>query len=698
MQRTFKLESAGLEVEIGKYAKQADGAVWIKSGNNIVLSTVVATKEPKDFMGFFPLTVEYREKTSAAGKFPGGFIKREGRLSDHEVLTSRLIDRPVRPLFPSSYFNEVQLISNVFSYDGKFPSDILALIGSSLALTIAPNIPFLGPIGAVQASKIDNKWVFNNCYQNILKAKSDIVIAGTKEGICMVEGYANNISEEDLAQLLLDAHELIKEQIEWQLKIKQELGIQDKDVVADVDWDSLEKKVKDFFASDFAKAIFADNKVARDEAIKKLKDQLLEHFESDIEEGVVSKSIVTYLFKKLLIEKLPDLILKKGVRVDGRKFDEVRPISVEIGNLPCAHGSALFTRGQTQALASITLGTAQDVQIVEHLIGGTMEKKFMLHYNFPPFSTGEVRMIRGVGRREIGHGYLAEKSFANVLPDHSKFPYTIRAMSDILESNGSSSMATVCAVTMAMLDGGIPISDMVSGIAMGLIKDSKGKFQILTDILGMEDALGLMDFKITGTEKGIMAVQMDIKAKSGLTKDVLRQALAQAKDGRLHILGKMKKVLTEPRENLSNFAPRILTFKVPVDKIGGIIGPGGKNIKEIIAKTETQIDINDDGTVNIYSKNGDSGQKAKSWIDLLIGNIEVGSIYEGKIRNFADFGIFVELVPGKDGLIHISQIDRELKRDLQKKYKVGDTLKIKVLSFDPDTGRIALMSPELKKS
>jgi polyribonucleotide nucleotidyltransferase len=698
MQKTFKLESAGLEVEIGKYAKQADGAVWIKSGNNIVLSTVVATKEPKDFMGFFPLTVEYREKTSAAGRFPGGFIKREGRLSDHETLICRLIDRPVRPLFPSSYFNEVQLISNVFSYDGKFPTDILALIGSSLALTLAPNIPFLGPIGAVQACKVDDKWVFNSSYQDLLKTKSHMVIAGTKDGICMVEGYANNISEEDLVQLLFDAQVLIKEQVEWQLKIKQELGIQDKEIIADIDWSSLEKRVEGFFASDFAKIIFADTKVSRDEAMSKLQDDLLKHFEKDIEEGIVSKSVISYLFKKLLTEKLPDLIIEKGVRVDGRKFDEVRAISTEVGNLPCAHGSSLFTRGETQALASITLGTAQDVQVVEHLAGGTIEKRFMLHYNFPPFSTGEVRMLRGVGRREIGHGYLAEKSFANVLPDHADFPYTIKSVSDVLESNGSSSMATVCATTMAMLDGGIPISDMVSGIAMGLIKDSKGKFQVLTDILGMEDALGLMDFKVTGTDKGIMAVQMDIKAKSGLTKDILQQALAQAKDGRFHILGKMREILTESRNKLSDFAPRILTFKVPIDKIGGIIGPAGKTIKEIIAKTETQIDINDDGTVNIYSKDGESGQKAKAWVELLIGNIQVGSVYKGKIRNFTDFGIFVELVPGKDGLIHVSQIDRELKMNLQQKYKVGDILEVKVLSSDSDTGRIALMSPELKKS
>lgn len=695
MQRTFKLESAGLEVEIGKYAKQADGAVWIKAGNNIVLSTVVATKEPKDFMGFFPLTVEYREKTSSAGKFPGGFFKREGRLSDHEILISRLIDRPVRPLFPTSYFNEVQLISTVFSYDGDFPSDILAIIGSSLALTIASNIPFMGPIGAVQACKLGDKWVFNSSYKDLLKSKSHIVIAGTMDGICMVEGYANNISEDELTTLIFDAHKLIKEQVEWQLKVKKELEVVDQNISSDIDWMTWENKVKDFFPKDFTNALFVVDKVERDLITSKMQSDLLDNFTKDIEARNIDKSIIVYLFNKLLKDKLPDTIIEKGLRVDGRKFDEVRQISVEVGNLPCAHGSSLFTRGQTQALASVTLGTAQDVQIVEHLSGGTIEKKFMLHYNFPPFSTGEVRPMRGVGRREIGHGYLAEKSFSNVLPENSKFPYTIRIISDVLESNGSSSMATVCATTMAMLDGGIPLADMVSGVAMGLIRGSKGQFRVLTDILGMEDALGLMDFKVTGTEKGIMAVQMDIKAKSGLTQDVLKQALAQAKIGRLHILGKMKEIMTEPRKEISKFAPRIMTLKIPIDKIGAIIGPAGKTIKEIIAKTETQIDISDDGTVAIYSKDTESGNKAKAWIKILSGDIEVGATYQGIIRRFADFGIFVELVPGKDGLLHVSQIDNELKRDLQKKYQIGDTLEVKVLSADMDSGRISLMSPEL---
>lgn len=696
MQKTFKLESAGLEVEIGKYAKQADGAVWIKSGKNIVLSTAVATKEPKDFMGFFPLTVEYREKTSAAGRFPGGYIKREGRLSDHEVLTCRLIDRPVRPLFPSSYFNEVQLLSSVYSFDGGFPTDILALIGSSLALTIAPNIPFLGPIGAVQACKIDGDWKFNSSQKELIDSNSHIVIAGTMDGICMVEGYANEIPESELVDLLFKAHELIKEQVEWQLKIKAELGIIDDKIIADIDFPLWEGKIKEFYSKGFSNVLFVKDKKDQDAAMSKLKKDLFDHFSEDIKDEKISESILGYLLKSLIQEDIPDLIVEKNERVDGRKLDEVRQISVETSNLPCAHGSALFTRGQTQALASITLGTAQDAQKTETLSGGVIEKKFMLHYNFPPFSTGEVRFIRGVGRREIGHGYLAEKSFANVLPDHDKFSYTIRSVSDVLESNGSSSMATVCATTMGLMDAGVPIKNPVSGIAMGLIQDSQGGFHVLTDILGMEDAFGLMDFKVTGTENGIMAIQMDIKAKSGLTKDVLQRALEQSNSGRLHILGKMTDVMAVPNKELSPLAPRVTSFKVPTDAIGAIIGPGGKNIKEIIAQTESEIDIQDDGTVMIYSKDGSKANDAKQWVMMLAGEIEVGSMHNGIIRRFTDFGIFVELVPGKDGLLHISKIDRSLQNNLMDKYKVGDPLKVKVLSFDRDSGRIALMAPELQ--
>jgi len=696
MQKTFKFSELGLEVEIGKYARQADGAAWIKHGKNIVLSTVVASKEPRDFIGFFPLTVEFRERFFASGKIPGGYIKREGRLTDAEILTSRLIDRPIRPLFPSFYFNEVQLISNVYSYDGKFPTNILALISSSLALTISP-LPFSGPIGAVQVGKIDGKWEFYLSRNKEKESDTNIIIAGTKDGICMVDGYSNEISEKELIDLMFQAHEKIKKQIEWQLEIKEALNIKTVEPSSNFDWDGWKKKIKDFFPDNFADALFTKTKKERSSAMGNLKTGLIDNLKPHIEKNEISKPIINYLFDSVLKEVLPDLIVEKGTRIDGRDFDEVRPIEIELGNLPCTHGSSLFRRGETCALANITLGTAQDAQMIDQLIGNTKEKNFMLHYNFPPFATGEVKMIRGVSRREIGHGYLAENSFYNILPDKDKFPYTIRSVIDVLESNGSSSMATVCSTAMALLDGGVPIQKIISGIAMGLIQDSSKNIKILTDILGIEDALGLMDFKIVGTDNGIMAVQMDIKAKSGLTKELLEKALDKAKTARLHILSKMKDVLSEPRKKLSENAPQVKTFKIPTDKIGAIIGPSGKTIKEIIAQTNTQIDIKDDGTVAIYAKDSKSSEIAAKWVSTLAGNIEVGMTFEGPIKKIADFGMFVELVPGKDGLIHISNIARSKQRNIHQLYKVGDILKVKIANYDRDSERINLICKELKE-
>ena len=695
MQKSFNLSQLGLEVQIGKYACQADGSVWIKHNNNIVLSTVVACKNPKDFLGFFPLTVEYRERFSSVGKIPGGYIKREGKLSDYEILTSRLIDRPIRPLFPSNYFNEVQLLSTVYSYDGKFPSNILAMISSSLALTIS-NIPFFGPIGAVQATRINNEWKFNLDYKDICKSDSNIIIVGAKDGICMVEGYCNNISEKELIDLLFLAEEQIKIQIDWQLDIQKQLGIKKEEIEDEINWDLWKKKVKEALPKDFAEKLFVTSKLERNLVEEKLRSDLLDNFENEIKQEEISKSIIFYVFDSVLKEILPDLVNKKGIRVDGRKFDQVRPINIEVGLLPCVHGSSVFTRGETQAIASLTLGTSDDAQRIERLIGEENEKKFMLHYNFPPFSTGEIKMMRGVSRREIGHGYLAENSFKSVLPDKDKFPYTIRSVVDILASNGSSSMASVCSTTMAMLDGGIPIKDMVGGIAMGLFKDSQGKVSILTDILGIEDSYGLMDFKVTGTEKGIMGIQMDVKDKSGLTKDLLKDSLEKAKEARLHILKEMKKVMDQPRKNLSDFAPRVEIIKISTDKIGNIIGPAGKIIKEIIAKTDTQIDIKDDGSVMIYAKNDQASKEAAKWINVLAGKIEVGSTFSGIVRRITDFGVFVELVPGKDGLLHISKIARDKQRNLDKYCKVGDSLTVKVINYEESTDRIGLIAPDLK--
>lgn len=696
MHKIFKSSELGLEVEVGKHARQADGAVWIKSGNNIVLATAVSSKEARDFMGFFPLTVEYRERTSAAGRIPGGYIKREGKLSDTEVLTSRLIDRPIRPLFPATYFNEVQILATVYSSDGKYPTNILSVIGSSLALTLS-QIPFLGPVGAVQVAKIDGKWKINPTFEEIEQSDTDIIIAGTKAGICMVEGHCNNASEDELVTLFFSAHEEIKKQIDWQLEIQKSLGIKKAELPSEIDWEGWKKRVKDILPSNFGDQIFAATKLERSEGLDDLKKSLIKKFEEDIKAEKVTDSVLKYVIDSIIKDMLPDLLVQKKQRVDGRPFDQIRPIFVEVGSLPCAHGSAIFQRGETQAIASLTLGTAQDAQRVESLIGGAQERLFMLHYNFPPFATGEAKPIRGAGRREIGHGYLAESSFLNVLPKQDQFPYVIRSVVDILESNGSSSMATVCATTMALMDAGVPVKDMVSGIAMGMIRDSSGKLHILTDILGMEDGYGLMDFKVTGTQSGILAFQLDIKDKVGLSKELFIQALEQARKARLFILDEMKKVLDKPRPQLSALAPRVFAMKVPTDKIGMIIGPGGKNIREIIAKTGTQIDIEDDGTVKIYAKDKDAVAQAESWIRVISGDIEVGSTFNGTIQRIAEFGLIVELVSGKDGMVHISTIARTKQQTLDRQFKIGDKLVVKVLAVDRETGRIRLAAPELEK-
>jgi len=696
MHKIFKLPELGLEVEIGKYARQADGAAWIKAGNNIVLSTAVASKTAREFLGFFPLTVEYRERTSAAGKFPGGYIKREGRLSDLEILTSRLIDRPIRPLFPSNFFNEVQVLSTVYSADGQFPTSILGILGASLALTISP-IPFLEPVGAVQACKRDGKWVINSNHEDIAASDASVIIAGTKNGISMVEGHCNNVLEEDLIDLLFLAHEVIKKQIAWQESIQKELGITKLEIQEIIDWDDWKDRIRTFLPEDFSEALFAQNKIDRGEKMERLKSSVFTHFSDELKAGNITISLLNYLFDSLMKESVPDLIAKKKSRIDGRKLDQVRDIFIEVGNLPEVHGSALFQRGETQALASLTLGTGQDAQKMESLFGESSARTFMLHYNFPPFCTGEAKPMRGTSRREIGHGYLAETSFKNVIPSQEEFPYVIRSVSDVLESNGSSSMATVCGTTLALMDAGVPLKEMVSGIAMGLIRDTSGNFHVLTDILGIEDAYGLMDFKVTGTEKGIMAFQLDVKDPTGLTRELFVKALAQARDARLHILGKMKAILDMPRTNLHAAAPRVTSFKVDTDKIGGIIGPGGKIIREIIAQTSAQIDIEDDGTVKIYSNDAESAKIASDWVKTLAGEIKPGSTYNGTVKKVADFGLFVELVPGKEGLVHISTIDRSYQEKIYDYADVGTRLEVKVVAYDKETDRIRLVAPKLEK-
>ncbi|HBS48366.1 TPA: polyribonucleotide nucleotidyltransferase [Candidatus Dependentiae bacterium] len=693
--KKYRLDRLGLEVELGKYAKQADGAAWVKHGNNIVLTTAVVSKEQKDFVGFFPLTVEYRERTSAVGKFPGGFIKREGRLADRDVLSSRLIDRSIRPLFPETYYGDVQVISTVFSSDGKHPVDILGLLAASIAL-VTSRIPFLEPVGAVRVGRINGEWKTNISYEESLISDVSLTVAGIKDAIMMVEGDCKNITESELIEALTFAHEEIKLQVEWQLEIQKDFPVEKYEIVGKEKYSSLKEKIKAILPHEKVQTLFGKSKDDISDAMDNLKKFVIENFAAEIESGTITKQDVLFSLDLVFKNLLPDVIAKKGSRFDGRNFDQIRPLLIEAGILPCVHGSALFQRGETQALVSVTLGTAQDAQKEEQMFGGVIDKTFMLHYNFPPYSTGEVKPMRGLSRRDIGHGHLAESSFYNVLPDKEAFPYTIRSISDVLESNGSSSMATVCGTTLALMDAGVPIKDLVSGVAMGLIKDSSGKLHVLTDILGMEDAFGLMDFKITGTEAGIMAVQMDIKEKLGLSREVLANALEQARVGRLFLLSQMKKVLSAPRPEISKNAPRILAYKVPVDKIGAIIGPSGKNIKEIIATTGVEMDIDDDGSVRIYSKDSKSAEEALAYVKGIIGEVEIGAVYKGKIKKYIEFGIIVDIFPGKGGLIHVSSIAKNLQKDLDKRYTIDSSIDVKVIAFDRDTGRIRLVAPELQ--
>ncbi len=694
MQKTFRSPELDLDVEIGKFARLADGAVWLRSGNTVILATAVESKSDT-FLGFLPLSVEFRERMSAAGKIPGGYIKREGKLSDAEVLSSRLIDRCIRPLFPHDYFNELQVLSTVYSSDGAMPTNILGIISSSLALTLSKT-PFLGPVGAVQASRINGEWHFNVSTEDRLDSDNNIIVAGTASGICMVEGHCNNVSEKDMIDFLFQAHELIKKQVAWQIEIKEALEVEKDSYESSLDWGGVKKQLLQSLPNNFAESLFVKGKKQRDIVLSSLKKQALGAFANELEAGVVTESIINFSFDSLIKEILPEIMVEKKLRVDMRNFNEVRPIYTETGLLPCVHGSSCFQRGETQALASVTLGTAQDAQRVESL-SGMSERSFMLHYNFLPFCTGEVKPMRGTSRRETGHGYLAETSFANVVPSQEEFPYTIRSVVDILESNGSSSMASVCSTSLALMDAGVPIKEIVGGVAMGLMKDKLGNFHVLTDILGIEDAFGLMDFKVTGTATGIMALQMDIKDKVGLSKEVFTHALEEARKARLHILGEMKKTLDEPRKELSSRAPRVMSFKIDQDKIGSVIGPAGKNIKEVIAKTEAQIDIADDGLVKIYSQDKSSAEKAGAWIKMLAGEIEIGKELDGIVRRVTDFGIFVEIVPGRDGLVHISTIAKNLQRGLDQKYKSNDKLRVRIVAHDKDTNRIRLIAPEIER-
>jgi len=663
-------------IETGRFAKQANGSVMVRYGDTMVLVTAVASEEAKEDQDFFPLQVEYREKTSAAGKFPGGFIKREGRPTEKEILSSRLIDRPLRPIFPKDFKNETQVIAFVLSYDGQNDADVLSATAASAALTIS-NIPFDGPIAEVRVGRIEGNFIVNPTHEELIKSDMELVVAGTHDSIMMVEGESKEVTEQDLLNALKFAHQEIKKLVQLQVELRKEAGKTKWEVKEKAADQSLLKDVKALAESKLKAIVYSvlkkdDRSAKNNELLDEVKNSLKEKYP---EQEKVIAEILHDMEKELMRTR----ILKEGIRLDGRDTKQVRPITIELGILPRTHGSALFTRGETQSLTTVTLGTKGDEQIIDGL-REEYTKKFMLHYNFPPFSVGEVGRMTGVGRREIGHGNLAERALKIVFPAEDEFPYTVRIISDILESNGSSSMATVCAGSLAMMDAGVPIQKAVSGIAMGLVKEGE-QFSILSDILGNEDHLGDMDFKVAGTQTGITAFQMDIKIQ-GISFEIMEKALHQAKEGRLHILEKMNEVIKEPNANLSEYAPRLISMKVETDQIGLVIGPSGKTIQGMQRLFSVEIYIEDDGTINIASPNKENALKCKEYIKKLTATPEVGETYDGVVTKLMDFGAFVEILPGKEGLLHISQIDNKRVEKVSDYFKPGDKVTVKVIKVE----------------
>lgn len=686
--KVFSTEINGtpFTVEIGELAKQANGACMVYYGDTAVLATATASKEPKD-LPFFPLTVNYEERLYAVGKIPGGFIKREGRPSDKAVLSSRLIDRPIRPLFPEGFRNEVQVISTVMSVDQDCSSEIAAMIGSSVALSIS-DIPFDGPIAGVHVGLVDGEFVINPNVNQQEVSQLDLTVAGTKDAINMVEAGANEVPEEVILEAMLFAHKEIVRLVEFQEEIIEAVGKEKAEVtVFEVD-EAVKQEVKEKFEQKLIDAIQVKEKHAREDAIEQVKEEAVLYFEEK-EETEEKEDLVQQAeeaMDEMLKEEVRRLITEEKIRPDGRKPNEIRPLASRVGLLPRAHGSGLFTRGQTQALSVCTLGALGDVQILDGL---ELEesKRFMHHYNFPQFSVGETGPIRGPGRREIGHGALGEKALERVIPEEKEFPYTIRLVSEVLESNGSSSQASICASTLALMDAGVPISAPVAGIAMGLVKDGD-EYTILTDIQGLEDALGDMDFKVAGTEKGITALQMDIKI-DGLSPEILKEALEEAKRARQVILDSMLEVIDRPRPELSPYAPKIITLTIDPEKIRDVIGPSGKQINQIIDETGVKIDIEQDGSVFISSTDEKMNERAKEIIENLVREVEVGEIYLGTVKRIEKFGAFVELFPGKDGLVHISQLQNKRTNRVEDVVSVGDQIMVKVREID-NQGRVNL--------
>jgi polyribonucleotide nucleotidyltransferase len=691
--RELTLGARTISIETGKLAKQADGSVIVRSGDTMVIVTACHAANPREGIDFLPLTVDYREYTYASGRIPGGFFKREGKPAEKEVLTSRLIDRPIRPLFPAGWRYETQIVSLLISADADNDSDVLAITGASAALSLS-SIPFQKTIAGVRVGLVDGAYIVNPTYAERKKSKIDLVVAGSREAVVMVEAGAREATEEEMVNALDVAHAAIRQLVDVIDDLKAAAGKPKKTVSVRTIGHDFYREVEEKVYMPLAEAMRIKEKLESYGTV----DQVLAELVASIpEEEVERRSDAKHIFKGLKEKVLREEILERGQRLDGRRFDEIRPIWTEVGVLPRAHGSAVFTRGETQALVSATLGTEDDAQKIE-MVDGEMYKRFMLHYNFPPFSVGEVQFLRGPGRREVGHGALAERALVPVLPSEEEFPYTLRVVSDILESNGSSSMASVCGGAMSLMDAGVPLKAPVAGVAMGLVMDEKsGKWAVLSDIAGAEDHYGDMDFKVAGTRTGITALQMDIKV-SGITLDIMRKALEQARQGRLHILDRMAETLSAPRANISAYAPRIVTIRIPTEKIRDVIGPGGKTIRSIIEKTGVKIDVEDDGRVNVASADEGAAQKAIAMIQELTATPELNKSYLGRVERITDFGAFVEIMPGVDGLLHVSEIANYRVKDVRDELKEGEQIMVKVINVDPSgkvrLSRKALLAPD----
>ena len=682
--KIYEMDLAGrkLSVEIGKVCEMSNGSCMVRYGDSVVLVNAVSSSKPREGIDFFPLSVDYEERLYSVGKIPGGFIKREGRPSEKAILTSRLIDRPIRPLFPKGFRNDVQVVATVLSVDQDATTDVVAMIGSSIALSIS-DIPFDGPTGSVIIGLVDGEFVVNPTAEQREKSEMHLVVSGTKDAIMMVEAGANEVPEEQMLDAIMFAHEEIKKIVAFIENIVSEIGKEKQDVILYKPDEEIEKLVREFATDKMRAAIQTVEKLERMENMDKVKEETIAHFEEEYSDYL---SDIDDVLHSIIKEQVRSLIVNDSIRPDNRKPEEIRNIWSEVSVLPRTHGSAIFTRGQTQVMTVTTLGALGDVQVLDGL-DMEEEKRYMHHYNFPAYSVGEARPTRGPGRREIGHGALAERALEPVIPSKDSFPYAIRLVSEVLSSNGSTSQASVCGSTLSLLDAGVPIKDMVAGIAMGLIKE-QDKVAVLSDIQGMEDHLGDMDFKVAGTPNGITAIQMDIKI-AGIDKDILQRALKQAKEGRLHILNEMKKTIDTPKRELSKYAPKIITMKINPDKIRDVIGPGGKVITKIIDETGVKIDIEQNGDVFIAGTDQTMTEKAKEIILGIVAEPEAGEKYNGKVTRITNFGAFVEILPGKEGLLHISHIAHERVNKVEDVLKVGDELEVKVTEIDAQ-GRVNL--------